>query len=406
MTPVVVTSIRERNWLIGLVGAGHLFSHFVMLALPPLFLLIKQEMGVSYVALGGVVSVMATMSAVGQIPMGFLVDRIGGRFVLLGGMALMSVCLLLVGFSSSYWTLFVLFAVAGIGNSVFHPADYAILSARLDESVHGRAFSIHSFTGYLGWACAALVMLPLGNAIGWRLSIVVVGMAGLLITAAMAVGSRYLDDRHSSPQADRSANRKPNGWRAGTSLMVSFPILMLFTFFALSVTATAGIMTFSIPANVALYGLDDVTASLALTAHLVACAAGVLVGGWLADLTARHNIVTALAIISMAVSVLLLAMEGAILIIMASSMILSGLFYGISSPSRDILIKKATPAGLEGVAFGFTSTGMSLGNLLGPLLCGWIMDAGEPRLMYVVLAAIIALSVITVGLTRSHATKS
>lgn len=402
MTSAIATTRSDRNWLIALIGAGHFFSHFVMLALPPLFLLMKQEMDVSYIALGAIVSVMATTSAVGQIPMGFLVDRVGGRLILLLGIGLMSITLVMVGLTDSYWMLFALFAIAGIGNSVFHPADYAIMAARLDETVYGRAFSIHSFTGYLGWACAALLMLPLGNAVGWRMAIVIVGAAGLLITGGLAAGSRFLDDRKAVWDGGRVDGVKRQGWRAGVDLMVSFPMLMLFTFFGLSATVTAGIMAFSIPANVALYGLDDLTASFALTAHLVASALGVLVGGWLADLTQRHNVVTSLAIIAMALSILLLALEGAFLVVMVAAMILSGLFYGISSPSRDILIKKATPAGSAGVAFGFTSSGMSVGNLLGPLICGWIMDAGRPQLMYIVLAGIVAVSVVTVVLTRSQ----
>jgi len=360
----------------------------------------KQELGVSYVALGAVVSVMATTTAVGQIPMGFLVDRIGGRIVLLCGIGLMSVSLILVGFFSAYWALFALFALAGVGNSVFHPADFAIMAARLDDTVYGRAFSIHSFTGYLGWAFAALVMLPLATAIGWRLAVVVVGVAGMGIVIAMMAGARFLDDRQALAERAAAGGQGARGLRAGFSLMASLPMLMMFTFFGLSATVTSGIMAFSIPANVMLHGLDELTASLALTSHLVASAAGVLVGGWLADRTDRHNLVTSLAMILMALFVLSLAFAGLIPLATLTAMIGAGLVYGVSSPSRDILIKKATPAGSAGVAFGFTSSGMSVGNLIGPLICGGIMDAGRPQLMFIVLAAVIVVSIVSVVLTR------
>ena len=163
-------------------------------------------------------------------------------------------------------------------------------------------------------------------------------------------------------------------------------------------------MAFSIPANVMLHGLDELTASLALTSHLVASALGVLIGGWLADKTHRHNLVTSLAMMMMALSVLLLAFEGAVLVVTLAAMIGAGMVYGIGSPSRDILIKNATPTGTAGVAFGFTSSGMSVGNLIGPLICGWIMDAGRPQLMFVVLAVIIGVSIVTVVLTRPQST--
>ncbi|MBT5050201.1 MAG: MFS transporter, partial [Rhodospirillaceae bacterium] len=178
MSSVVSTTARERNRIVGLIGVGHFFSHFVMLCLPPLFLLMKPALGVGYTELGAIVAAMAVTTAVGQIPMGFLVDRIGGRAMLILGLSLMGLSLVCIQFTSSYWALLGLFAVIGLGNSVFHPADYAILSARLDPGVFGRAVSIHSLTGYLGWAGAALVMLPLGNALGWRTALVVIGAAG------------------------------------------------------------------------------------------------------------------------------------------------------------------------------------------------------------------------------------
>jgi predicted MFS family arabinose efflux permease len=404
MTSAVAITKGDRNCLIALIGAGHLFSHFVMLALPPVVHLVKQDLNLSYVAFGAVVSVMAATTAVGQIPMGFLVDRIGGRVILLCGIGLMSISLVLAGVTSSYWALFGLFALAGVGNSVFHPADYAIMAARLDDTIYGRAFSIHSFTGYLGWALAALIMLPLATAIGWRTAIVFVGVVGLVITAAMVIGSKFLDDR--GEQAGREErNKNPRDLQAGISLMMSLPMVMLFLFFGLSATVTSGLMAFSIPANVALHGLDDLTASFALTAHLTASAAGVLIGGWLADVTRRHNVVTSLAVLAMSVSVLFLAADGATLIVMFTAMIFAGLFYGISSPSRDILIKNATPTGSAGVAFGFTSSGMSVGNLVGPLMCGLFMDAGEPQLMFMTLAVIVAIAIVTVIYTRPRAQK-
>lgn len=400
MSSVGSTSVSERNRIVGLVGIGHFFSHFVMLCLPPLFLFMKPELGVSFTQLGLVVSAMAVTTAVGQIPMGFLVDRVGGRTMLIAGVGLMGVCLICIPLTSSYWALLVLFGVIGIGNGVFHPADYAILSARLDESVFGRAVSVHSLTGYLGWAGAALVMLPLGNFLGWRGALAAIGGVGLLIVIAMIVGARYLDDSVASRERRGKRSGALEELRSGVKLMLSLPILMLFVFFALTALATSGLMAFAIPANVTLHGIDDVFAGSILTAHLVAGAVGVLVGGWLADRTQRHNLVASLAIGGMAISVVVLAQQGIGLAAVVVAMLIAGLFYGISSPSRDVLIKRGTPTGSEGVTFGFTSTGMSIGNFLGPLTCGWIMDRGNPALLFIVLAAIIAVSVVTILLSR------
>ena len=186
--------------------------------------------------------------------------------------------------------------------------------------------------------------------------------------------------------------------------MTTKPMLMMFLFFSLTATATAGIMAFSVVANVTLHGAGEIAATGVLTAHLMASAVGVLIGGWLADRVQRHNFVTGSAIFAMAAMFLLLAWDGIGFAVMTAGMALGGLFYGISSPSRDVLVKQATPGGSAGITFGFTSTGLSVGNLLGPLVFGLIMDAGQPRLFYVALAAVIAVSIVAVVLTRPDET--
>jgi MFS family permease len=333
--------------------------------------------------------------------MGFLVDRVGGRLVLMSGLALMSLSFLAVGVTLSYWEVLALFALAGIGNSVFHPADYAIMAARLGEDVFGRAVGVHTFTGYLGWAAAALIMLPLAQLLDWRSAIAAAGAAGMLIVLVMLGSARFLDDRQGRGRAPGAkGGEKAGGLRAGVAPIRSMPMVMMFAFFTLTAAATAGIMAFSVVASVTLHGVDKIVAGGALTAHLVASAAGVLIGGWLADRTHRHNLTASLAIAAMAGFFLLLAFDGLAALVMVAAMVLGGLSYGISSPSRDVLVKRATPEGSAGVTFGFTSTGLSVGNLIGPLLCGWIMDLGQPRLFFIVVAAIIAASIVAVALTR------
>ena len=186
---------RDQGWVVALVSVGHFYSHFVMLALPPVFLLIQPELGVTFTALGAVVSAMSVTTAVGQLPAGFLVDRFGARYILIVGVAIMGLSLLLVGLTKEYWTLFFLFLVAGFGNSVFHPANFSILSARLENQVFGRAVSIHSFMGYVGWAGASLVMLPLALWTDWRTALSIIGIIGLAVAVIMLFGSSYLSDR-------------------------------------------------------------------------------------------------------------------------------------------------------------------------------------------------------------------
>lgn len=406
MTTIVDVSGQTRRWVLGLISAGHFFSHFVMLTLPPLFLFLKPELDVSYAALGAIVSAFAATTAIGQIPAGVLVDRYGARLILLVGMGIMSVCVLLAGFSTGYWDLLLLFAIAGIGNSVFHPADFSILAARLDDSVFGRAVSIHSFMGYLGWAGASLSMLPLAHLTDWRTALLIVGLVGVLITVVMLWRAGYLDDGGETTNTTSDGKATRLSMRDNMAVMFTLPLVMMSLFYLLTAMATAGIMSFSIVANVTLFGVEKDFAAGILTAHLVALSAGVLIGGWLADQTDRHNLVALIGVLAMAVSVLVLAFGSGAVGVMVTGMLLSGLFYGISSPSRDLLTRKSAPEGSAGVAFGFTSTGMSIGNFIGPVLFGWIMDLDRPQLYYILLATAIAVSVITVVFTRRRSVSS
>ena len=182
----------------------------------------------------------------------------------------------------------------------------------------------------------------------------------------MLVCARFLDDRPArvteAENQTAELTRVRGGVRQGLALMASRSMLMMFLFFTLTATATSGIMSFSVVANVMLHEVDKIMAAGVLTAHLTASAVGVLIGGWLADRIRRHNLVTSLAIVAMAAAILLLAYDGIAVIVMTGAMVLSGLFYGISSPSRDVLVKLATPSGSAGVTFGFTSTGISVGK--------------------------------------------
>ena len=137
--------------LIGLVAGAHFMSHFFQLSLPPLFPVLREAFGISYLALGVVATVFYAASGVGQAMAGFVVDRVGARPILLGGLSLLAGAVLLAGLAPSFEILILVLLLAGIGNSVFHPADYSILNARVDRRWLGRAYSAHSIAGNLGW---------------------------------------------------------------------------------------------------------------------------------------------------------------------------------------------------------------------------------------------------------------
>ncbi|HEX6081037.1 MAG TPA: MFS transporter, partial [Methylomirabilota bacterium] len=275
------SSLRSDVRVIGLIGVAHFFSHFFQLVLPPLFPLLKTVFGVPYVALGLTVSVFYGASGIGQTLSGFLVDRIGALRVLLGGMALFAASIALAGLVPTYWLLLPVALLAGLGNSVFHPADYSILNASVDARRIGRGYSVHSVSGNLGWAVAPTVVFALTAHFGWRVALVTVGGLGLVMAGVLATQAHLF-------ASARGAGRS----RGATDLrmLLSGPIMAAFAYFALIAMAVIGVQTFGVSGLIRVYETPMAAATACLTAFLLGSAAGTLVGGLLADRTSRHDV--------------------------------------------------------------------------------------------------------------------
>ena len=386
--------------LVGLISLGHFHSHFCAFALPPLFPLLKDAFGVGYVELGSLMALWSITSGLGQTPMGLLVDRIGGRAVLLAGVALQSIAFAAMGTAEAYWQLAVLAVVAGLANSVFHPADYAILSARIAKSHLGRAISFHSFSGYVGWALAPATMLGVASFAGWRGALVAVGVIGLAITLLIVwqigLAAREDGDARAGSETQSAAARS-------FDLVRSRPLVLMLVFFFVSTIAGSGLQSFGAVALMATFGLDIVAANGAVTAFLVASAIGVLAGGRIVDRSRRHAALTALALAAMAACTAVIPIGMLPLIAVIALMAGAGISYGVISPLRDMQVRAVTPDGLVGVAFGFVSTGLGFGSAAAPLLCGWIMDFGRPDVVFYVLALMALASVISILAERQPA---
>ncbi|MEE8203007.1 MAG: MFS transporter [Alphaproteobacteria bacterium] len=383
--------------VIGLVGTGHFFSHFYLLALPPLFPLLKDEFGVGYAALGAVLMVYNLATGAVQVPVGFLVDRIGARTVLLVGLAVDAAAIAAIGLTSSYWALMALIFIAGLGNSVFHPADYAILSANVGQGRLGRAFSFHTFAGFLGFAAAPGTMVLLTALMNWRAALIVVGAVGLAVAAVMLAARTALADNASARASEAPAQPRRG---QGLALLFSPPILLFFLFFLTTSMATSGIHAFSVAAIVSLYDAPLAAANAALTGFLLAAAVGILAGGVLADRTSRHDLVAVIGFVAAAAMVAVVAIMSLPMALLIGALTLAGLFQGSSRPSRDMMVRAVTPRGATGKVFAFVSVGLNVGGAISPVLFGWVIDLGEPRLVFALVVLFMLAAAGTVIVSR------
>ena len=381
-----------------LLGNGHFLSHFYSLCLPPLFLAWQTAFQVSFAELGLAVALMSGASAILQTPVGFLVDRYGARPFLIGGALLMSLCITAMGFATSFWQILLLAPLSGMGNSVFHPCDYAILSGSVDKDRMGRAFALHTFSGNLGFAAAPPIMALLAVTIGWRASLMMVGLLGVPVAMSIILQSGILKDqvRHEPAHAGPALS--------GRELLMSRTMLLFFAFFLLGSMAGAGVQSWLITILHTVKGLTLEIASTTLTGYMVGSTIGVLVGGWFADTYKRHVLAFAV-ILTIASAVLTLAVNwvplSALLVI--ALMFASGLALGASRTPRDVMLKDAAPPGQIGKVFGFVSAGLPLGSAVTPVPFGFLIDRGHPELILVFVAVLLLASLLCVGTARSVA---
>jgi MFS family permease len=377
-----------------LIGCGHFLSHYYQLCLPPMFIAWQQAFGVSFAELGLAMALMGGTSALAQAPVGFLVDRYGARRFLIGGTILMTFSIGAMGLATAYWQIALLAMLSGLGNSVIHPADYAILSGSVNQSRIGRSFALHTFVGHVGFAAAPPVTAALMLLIGWRGTLLLVGCLGVPVVLAILWQSRILLEQ-------RGTGRRGAGFRADMRQLLSRPILLFFGFFMVSSMAGAGIQSWLITVLHSTHGLTLESASSALTGYMIGTMSGVLLGGWVADRTDRHlAFVVVLTVIG---SGILLWVDLVPMMQFATVGVLfaGGLLIGASRTPRDVMVKDAAPPGQIGKVFGFVSAGLALGGAIMPVPYGLLIDAGRPDLVLVVVAGLWLVSLLFVGSARS-----
>jgi len=385
-------SLAQDTKVIGLVALAHGLSHFYQIVTAVLFPLIREDLGVSYAALGATTAAYYVVSGICQTLAGFAVDRFGARRVLFGGLALCVAGALLGGMARSYEVLFAAALVGGLGNSVFHPCDFSILNARVTGSRLGYAFSWHGVAGFLGYAAAPAFGIGLAAAFGWQGALLAAAAVGAIIVLLLGAqrSSLYVEPA----DARRGASRA--GFADDLRLLSSSPVLMCFGYFVLIAVGFIAIQTFGVATMIALYGANAALASAALTAYLIGAAAGIFTGGFVAARFQRHDLVAVTGMTCSAAIIFVIAaawLPAAALPVLFAA---TGFAGGVTNPSRDLIVRANTPSGATGKVYGFVYSGLDVGSMATPVFFGWLLDRGQPAAVLYSVVVAAALTVLTV----------
>jgi MFS transporter, FSR family, fosmidomycin resistance protein len=361
--------------IVGTISAAHFCSHFYQFTLPLLFPRIQAEYGVGFTELGLLVTVFYASSGFAQTAAGFLVDHVGPARVLAAGLGLLAASMALVALVPSFWMIYPAAALAGLGNSVFHPADYSIMSHRVEKSRVGRAFAVHALSGTLGYAAAPAVMVGLAAVLPWRSAILFAALGGFLVFLLVVAKQRLL----AGPPTISSAPAAASGPLPSPLAALRHPaVLVCFSFFFLMAMPTVGLSGFVTTALGRLYETPIAVVAAALTANLVGSALGVMLGGILADRTSHHERIVAAAVFFAAVIYLAVGVLGFGALALALMLGAAGFTSGLSTPSRDMLVRSAAAtSATTGKVFGFAYSGFDLGSAAAPPLLGFLLDHGH-----------------------------
>jgi MFS transporter, FSR family, fosmidomycin resistance protein len=398
-TDVLIPSRASEAKLVASVCFAHMTSHYYIVLLAPLFVFIRADYGVSYTELGLALTAFGAVSTVMQTPVGFFIDRTDARMNLIAGLLLGSGAIAVAGLVDSFWVFIAMFAVMGLGNTVYHPADYTLLSEHVPAQRLTQVFSYHNCSGMIGSAIAPATLLFMQSVVGWRGAFLGAAMLGVVAALILAVQTEppVVRPHAPKPRLDEAAKSPKDGMR----LLLSPPILLnLVLFFMLSMVG-GGLSQYLVVSLEALHGTPSVVANAALTGLLTLSAVGVLIGGAIAGRAQRHNLVTAAGLLVSGATTVFIGLldPGAVLLVLIVS--LGGLANGMAVPSRDMIVRSATPPGSYGKVFGFVTTGLHIGGMVSPLIFGQFLDHGHPRAVFLFIAACALVAVFTVVLGMS-----
>jgi MFS transporter, FSR family, fosmidomycin resistance protein len=312
------------------------------------------------------------------------VDKFGPRPVLFLGLSLIALAAFGYALSSTYWMLAGFAVIAGMGNGVFHPVNYTLLNGRVSAPRLGHAYSVHGITGSLGWALAPAMLVPIALAFSWRAAL---ASAGVLVLCVLAV-LVFQRDHLQLPAATQAKTRGAAASGGSFDFLRIPSVWMCFAFFFFYAIILGIVQAFAPEAARQLHGVPLHLVASCVSVYMLCSAGGMVLGGFLAADPARCERVVAVGLAFAAAVALMLAVldvPGALVPVLFGLM---GFATGTGAPSRDLIVKRATPPHASGRVYGVVYSGLDIGQAISPLIFGSLMDHQQYRGVFVGLALV------------------
>ena len=387
--------------ILTLISTGHALSNFYVLCIPALIPFLKLEFGVSYALLGALLTVRAITTGLLQIPMGFMVDQLGGKRVLIAGLYMLSLSFILFAFIPSFWWAMPLMALFGVGLATMRPSNYTILNASISPSWIGRAFGINMFAAHSGRAIAPPLIVTIAIFWDWRVAMFIAGVMGIIVATTLASQWRIVRDDIVQPKKSHDLS-----FVQEIRSLASGSLFLFFIFFIFNALTTHGVHSFTVAALAELRDTPVTVASGALTGYLIASALGVLAGGFLVDWTPRHALLAVAVILGSGAVFVLIGSANMSIVLIIVAMSFAGFLQGVLRPARDMMLRAVIPAESFGKAIGMVATGAAIGGAAAPIVFGWILDTGHASWLFYVLAACLVILIITILIPKTRITLS
>ena len=352
----------------------------------------QSDFNVGYAALGVIITLINASGAMAQLPIGFFVDYFGAKKILLFGLLIKTFAIGAMALTNSYEILLILALFAGLGHAVFHPADYSILMSSMKENKMGKAFSIHTASGTAGGAVAPLVIVTIAQFWNWKIAVLSVALFGGATSIAMLLWGNIIHDhvRSKTKKVTRNNTRVLDGLR----LLLAPNVLVLYIFFITTAMISIGLNKYIVTALVEFYRTPLPFAGIILTTFLIFGVLGILFGGYLADITEKHNLIAATSFILSSLIIVLIGTFNLSLIFLTFCFALVGFLLGLVRPARDMMVRAISPKGDAGKMFGFMSTGHLMGGVFVPVLYGWVIDQGHVQWVFWITAIFMVLALL------------